>query len=678
MTLDLAAQLNPAQLEAVQSLDGPQLVIAGAGTGKTRTLVYRVANLVHSGVAPESILLLTFTRRAAREMLRRASGILDERCQRVAGGTFHSFANLVLRRYAQQAGYADGFTILDSSDSADLIALLRADAGLNKRERRFPKKGTIQALFSRVINTGRPLEELLDEQYPQFLEELEALEALQRSYGERKKLQNVMDFDDLLVNLRDLLVRDAGVRQRLASSYRSILVDEYQDTNRLQAHIAALLASRHSNLMVVGDDAQSIYSFRGADFRNIMDFPQLFPQAKVTTLEQNYRSTQPVLDLGNAILASAREKFDKRLFTEVPGDVRPRLIHLEDDYAQAQYVCREILALREEGVPLTEMAVLARAAWHTNVLEVELGHRNIPFRKFGGLRFVEAAHVKDVCALLKLGVNPRDEAAWFRVLQLYEGVGPATAQRVSGAVLAAGGDLAPLADPALAGRRYGEDFKALKALLEHLARDGTTVPEKLALAIEAYRDLMPKKYDDVQRRLRDLESLDTMAAHYAQMDDFLTDLAIDPPEMGRREETAEDTEDEWLTLSTVHSAKGLEWDAVFVVNLTEGQFPHYRSMEDEAAYEEERRLLYVAVTRARRRLYLLHPQAVSRRGGYQDDFGAVSPLLADVEALGPLGDWVDEENFWDLEEGSEDDGGDGGGAGGDSGEVLSRIQSYFG
>jgi DNA helicase-2/ATP-dependent DNA helicase PcrA len=408
-----------------------------------------------------------------------------------------------------------------------------------------------------------------------------------------------------------------------------------------------------------------------------MDFPQLFPQAKITKLEQNYRSTQPVLDLSNAILASAREKFDKRLFTEVPGDEPPRLFHVEDDYTQAARICREVLALREEGIPLSEMAVLARAAWHTNSLEVELGHRNIPFRKFGGLRFVETAHVKDVCALLKLGTNPRDAAAWFRVLQLYEGVGSVTAQRIGGAVLEAGGDLAPLVDPTLARRRYGEDFKALKALLETLGRQEGTVAEDLELAIATYRDLMPKKYDDVQRRLRDLESLESLAGHYQKMDDFLTDLAIDPPEIGRREqEAASDTEDEWLTLSTVHSAKGLEWTAVFVVHLTEGQFPHYRSLGEEAAYEEERRLLYVAVTRARRRLYLFHPQDVSRRGGYQDDFGELSPLLEEIEGLEGL---VEEEAYWDepatpsgMSKESdvwEND---------REKETLSRIQEYFG
>ncbi len=398
-------ELNAAQREAVESTEGAYLVIAGAGTGKTRTLVHRLAKLVSDGVSPESILLLTFTRRAASDMLRRASLILDERCSRAAGGTFHSFANLVLRRHASKLGYDNGFTILDRADAADILGILRSELGYDRRGRRFPRKDTILDLLSKRVNTRRDLEALLDEDYPQFQDEREPLEEITRAYAERKKAQNVMDYDDLLVNLRRLLLEHPQTRQQLASAYRYQMVDEYQDTNRLQAHIVALLAADHGNVMVVGDDAQSIYSFRGADFRNIMDFPEIFPEAKTILLEQNYRSSQPILDLSNQILESAAERFEKHLYSEIEDERRPFYVRTSDDQDQAVFICKTILDLREEGTDLGEIAVLSRAAWHTNSLEIELGRRNIPFRKFGGQRFVEAAHVKDLSALLRVGLS---------------------------------------------------------------------------------------------------------------------------------------------------------------------------------------------------------------------------------------------------------------------------------
>ncbi|MCB1033461.1 MAG: ATP-dependent helicase, partial [Acidobacteria bacterium] len=452
--IDFEKELNPAQLAAVTAREGAHLVIAGPGSGKTRALVYRVAHLVLSGVSPESILLLTFTRKASEEMLRRASQILDERCRKVAGGTFHSFANRVLRRHAGLLGFDAGFTILDRSDAEDLVGLLRTEAGYNRKERRFPRKGTILSLFSKQANTKQSLEELIETDYPHFAAEAEALLELQERYTQRKRVQQVMDYDDLLVFLRRLLVEHEAVRRKVAATYRYVMVDEYQDTNHLQAHIAALLASAHGNLMVVGDDAQSIYAFRGASFQNIIDFPKIFPQAVTTLLEQNYRSTQPILDFANAVLESARERFDKKLFTRVEGKDRPQLITAADEYAQSRFICRRVLELREEGVPLAEIAVLCRAAWHTNALEVELANANIPFRKFGGLRFVEAAHIKDVAALLKVAENPRDAASWHRVLLLFDGVGPKTAQSVIARVEEAAGRWQVLRGDAFKGRRY--------------------------------------------------------------------------------------------------------------------------------------------------------------------------------------------------------------------------------
>jgi DNA helicase-2/ATP-dependent DNA helicase PcrA len=630
--LDFERDLNPAQLEAVRSIEGPHLVVAGAGTGKTRTLVARVAWLVSHGVEPESILLLTFTRRAAREMLRRATALLDERCGRVAGGTFHSFANLALRRNAQRLGYTPDFTILDRADASELLGALRAELGFDRRDRRFPRKDTLADLYSKLANTRHSLDSLLEEDYPNFVEDREPIAQLRDLYQRRKREQNVMDYDDLLLNLRDLLADHEEARRRLSQRYRHIMVDEYQDTNRLQAHIAALLASEHGNLMVVGDDAQSIYSFRGADFRNIMDFARVFPDARVLLLEENYRSTQPVLDLGNAILESSREKFDKRLFTRRPGDQKPAFVRTGDDHDQAAYVCDRILELREEGTPLAEIAVLTRAAWHSNTLEIELGRRNIPFRKFGGIKFVEAAHVKDVSALLRMAVNPLDGPSWLRVLQLLPGIGPRRARQLTELVLAARGDVEKAFATERRKARSGAELEELCDLLGAIANPAPPVPQRLERALVWYRPRLETKYDDPKRRARDLDALLVVAEQYKSLEQFLTDIAIEPPEFGR-DPTERDPEDEWVTVSTIHSAKGLEWDAVFILNLNNGQFPVMNAAAEPDSYEEERRLLYVAVTRSRRHLWLLKPEVVAARFG---GVGELSPLLRDIDGFDRL------------------------------------------
>ncbi len=669
--IDFERELNPAQREAVFSLDGPHLVVAGAGSGKTRTLVYRVANLVLEGVHPESILLLTFTRRAAQEMLRRAAGLLDERCQRVAGGTFHSFANNVLRRWAEPLGYRKGFTIIDRSDAVDLIGILRTEGGYERRGRRFPRAETLLNLYSKEINTHRPLQRLLEDEYPQFSDDVEPIAELRTRFAERKKEQNVMDYDDLLVNLRQLLAEHKPARRKLSATYRYVMVDEYQDTNRLQAHIGALLAASHGNIMVVGDDAQSIYGFRGASFRNIIDFPEIFPNARTILLEQNYRSTQPILDLGNAILEKAREKYSKTLFTELPGAHKPVLLRTTDEYTQAEYICDKVLALREEGVPLQEIAVLSRAAWHTNTLELELGNRNIPFRKFGGIKFIEAAHVKDVTALLKLAANPTDAGAWFRILQLFEGIGPKTARRLAEAIVEASGALELLVDPKLAKRKYARDLDGLKRLLEDVGQPKLDLYQRLETTLEQYRRWMTRKYDDASRRLHDLEALVVIAERYDELEAFLSDLAIDPPDFSRPEAAlGADSEDEWMTLSTVHSAKGLEWHTVFVVQLSMGRFPGYNSLQDADDYEEERRLLYVAVTRAKNNLFLIKPEEQRGRGGFYD-VAELSPLVSEIPDLADL---VEEEIFAPAPEGAEldEEGSDD-----EDDEQLARIQDYF-
>ncbi|MBU1125107.1 MAG: ATP-dependent helicase, partial [Candidatus Omnitrophica bacterium] len=429
-TIDYQKELNPAQLQAVQSTEGQFLVIAGAGSGKTRTLVYRVASLVEKGITPDQILLLTFTRKAAEEMLRRASLLLDERCQKVSGGTFHSFANGVLRKYAKFLGIAHNFTILDRSDAEDAINLIRTKLGFGKLDKRFPRKGTIAETLSMSVNKAAALEDVLYDEYPQFIEWVEEIKKINQEYKTYKHAHSLLDYDDLLVFLKELLVSHDQVRLALAKKYKYIMVDEYQDTNSLQAYIVCLLACEHKNIMVVGDDSQSIYSFRGANFKNIMDFPKLFKEAKVITLEENYRSTPPILSMTNELIRFAKDKFEKNLYTQKKGGAVPLFVDVRDEHAQSRYIVDKILALREEGVGLRQIAVLFRSGWHSHDLEIELVNRNIPFAKYGGQKFVEAAHIKDVLAFLRLIHNRLDQVSWYRVLLLLRGIGTKTAQRI--------------------------------------------------------------------------------------------------------------------------------------------------------------------------------------------------------------------------------------------------------
>ncbi|MCK9604517.1 MAG: ATP-dependent helicase, partial [Candidatus Omnitrophica bacterium] len=428
--IDYAKELNPAQLEAVQSTQGQFLVIAGAGSGKTRVLVYRVANLVEKGIKPEEILLLTFTRRAAEEMLKRSSLLLDDRCQKVSGGTFHSFANSVLRKYAKVLGLSNSFTILDRPDSEDAINLIRTQLGFNKTDKRFPRKRAIAEVISFSVNKSEKIKDVLYDEYPQFIEWSDEIEKINQEYKKYKYSKSLLDYDDLLIYLKELLEKHENVRFALANKYKFIMVDEYQDTNKLQAYIVCLLASEHKNIMVVGDDSQSIYSFRGANFKNIMDFPKIFKDTRIITLEENYRSTQPILNMTNEVIRFAEEKFEKNLFTRKQGKKLPVFVDARDENSQSKFIVDKILELREEGVELGDIAVLFRSGWHSNDLEVELANRNIPFVKYGGQKFVEAAHIKDVISYLRIVYNRADQISWYRALLLLKGVGPKTAERV--------------------------------------------------------------------------------------------------------------------------------------------------------------------------------------------------------------------------------------------------------
>ncbi|HXG94233.1 MAG TPA: UvrD-helicase domain-containing protein [Blastocatellia bacterium] len=614
--IDYEKELNPAQYEAVTTIDGPLLIVAGAGTGKTRTLVYRVARLVETGIRPESVMLLTFTRRAAQSMLQRAAALADERCQRVAGGTFHSMAHSVLRKHGELAGVNRNFSVLDTSDTDDLIDYVRRQMGLIARDRHFPRKHTIGAIFSMAANKLLTLEEVVNQYYPQFAHTLEDLNKLLKAFEAYKRERHLLGYDDLLTRLSDALEASSELRVKLSNQYSYIMVDEYQDTNRLQAQIVRLMAASHNNVAVVGDECQAIYSFRGASFKNMLEFPELFPDAKVIKLEENFRSTQPILDLANAIISEATEGYAKRLFSQVTEGPPPVLVTATDENEQSRFVVQHIEELREQGVPYHEMAVLFRAGSHSFDLEIELGKHGIPFRKFGGIKFAESAHVKDVLAFLRVAVNPSDTLSWFRMLKLVDNVGDATAQQVL--------DFLDIERKTFRTSRAKEAlFKKLKQFparasykdqLVRLARvlqsiiEHKTVRTQLTAIERFYRPILQAVYDDHPRRQREIEHLLTIAKRYKSAEELLADIALDPVETALAEATARGQG--FVTLSTVHSAKGLEWNSLFVIWMVDGWFPSSRAYDAFEDLEEERRLLYVAATRARQHLYFISPMNI--------------------------------------------------------------------
>ena len=633
-----AELLNASQLAAVTHRDGPILVVAGAGSGKTRTLIYRVARLIESGVAPGAILLLTFTRRAAQEMLRRVEQLVGDSSRAVAGGTFHSFANLTLRRFGSMIGLKPNFTILDRGDMEDVVNLLRARMGLGSRDRRFPKKGTITEVISMARNKRRELDEEIELDFPHLAEHREDLVRLAGAYDAYKRERGLLDYDDLLYRLAELLQQHAGVRRRLSESYRYIMIDEYQDTNLIQAELVRLLAAAHGNVMAVGDDAQSIYSFRGANFRNIMDFPQIFPGARVVKLEQNYRSLQGILDVANQVIARAADKYTKVLAAERRGEFRPLLVRAQDEHLQSRFVAERILELREQGVELGEIAVLFRSGFHSFDLELELQRRDIPFIKRGGFKFIETAHIKDVLAHLRVVVNPADAVSWLRALLLVPGVGHRRAERLIEEIVAAPEPERALVEAAQAigaGARSAAGGTAaaaarLAALLAELRRDPAARPADLvARTLEYYLPLMREGYpDDYPKRERDLEHFQSIIERYRSLDSMLADVALEPPSDSLGDVLAVEPEEGYLTLSTIHSAKGLEWRVVFLIWAADGRFPAPQSAGAEEL-EEERRLMYVASTRARDELYISYPIYMFDRAlGYS--MGRVSRFLEDV------------------------------------------------
>jgi DNA helicase-2/ATP-dependent DNA helicase PcrA len=617
---DFSTELNPDQLAAATHGDGPLLIVAGAGSGKTRTLVYRVAHLVDRGVRPERILLLTFTRRAAHEMLSRAERLIGSASRNVQGGTFHATAHRLLRRFGPAAGLPKDFSIMDQSDAADLMQISRAALALGAGAKRFPKKETLHYVYSRHVNTGIAMEDIVRDEYPRFIEYIPDFTRLYADYTIRKQERNLVDYDDLLLLWAMLLEASPQIADDIAALYDHILVDEYQDTNALQSRILRGMARAHSNVTVVGDDAQSIYSFRGATIRNILDFPAQFPGTRVVTLDRNYRSTPEILTTSNTLIARAGERFAKTLWTERASSSLPILVTARDEPQQTRYVVDRILELHEEGIALGNIAVLFRAGYMSADLEIELANRKIPFEKWGGLKFLEAAHVKDVLAFLRVLENPRDEVSWYRLLLLLPGIGEATARAAMDALAAAAWDSAAFGGyvpPPRARAAHASLVALLSALRAAPELDDAKVAREIGHVRTMYDAIVRDRYDRPEPRLADLDQLQTIAAGFPDRTTFLSALALEPPSTTQDFAGASaDGEDDALVLSTVHSAKGKEWDAVFVISVVDGLFPSTRSLGSDEESEEERRLMYVALTRARNHLSIVHPLSSygSRRG----------------------------------------------------------------
>lgn len=629
-SIDYNEVLNPAQFEAVISLEGPVQVIAGAGSGKTRTLVYRVARLIESGVPPENILLLTFTRKAAGEMLERAASLTDERCRNVAGGTFHSLAHRVLRTNAHLLGFEATFTILDRQDMEEIIKALVKEINPDNNITRFPKKGTIASIISKAANLEKSVEWLMNDEYSQFLEHTSVITKISELYGKYKKNNQLMDYDDLLIFFRQLLAENKTIRDELSMRYGYIMVDEYQDTNGIQADIVKWLASNHHNVMVVGDDSQSIYSFRGANYRNMFEFQNIFPEVKTIKLEQNYRSTQPILKLTNAIMDHAAEKFTKCLFTERGGGEKPRVIDVKSDPEQAMFISSSIKKYLEQGYAYKDMAVLFRAAHHSFELELEMVRQEVPFVKYGGFKFLESSHIKDLLCHLRVITNSNDTISWGRILRLVKNIGQKKSQTIIKWLRDQPEVSVDLGKWPGMGKK-DEGLKSLADLLNKLSEKDIKPAKAVELAYRYYDPILKENFDNFPKRQKDLDQLIVMAERFKNLGSFLDELVLDPPTSNIDIEP--ESSDNFVTLSTVHSAKGLEWPIVFVIWVMEGYFPSAKAHSSAESIEEERRLMYVATTRAKDRLIMCYPGMESIPAWQLADMGfrtGLSSFLRDI------------------------------------------------
>ena len=638
INIDYAAELNEQQLAAVTASPGPLLVIAGAGSGKTRTLTYRVAYLLENGIDPRNILLLTFTNKAARQMLDRVANLLPVDASGLWGGTFHAIGNRMLRRHGSALGYSSGFSIMDREDQKDLINTVVAAAGINPKEMRFPKGDVLAEIFSFVVNTETPIDALLAEKFPYFLPLLDQIKDVHARYEKKKKSTNSMDFDDLLEKTLRMLKEHDEIAAFYRRQFQFILVDEYQDTNKIQADFIDTLASEHRNVMVVGDDAQSIYSWRGANFKNILAFPQRYPDAQVFKIEMNYRSVPDILRVANAAIAANVQQFRKILSATRPtNSVKPAVVGLNDGSEQAQFVAQRILELRDEGVELNEIAVLYRSHYHAIELQLELSRRGIPYVITSGVRFFEQAHVKDVTSFIRFIANPRDEVAFKRMVKLLPGIGGKSADNLwraweskvneHGEITSWSERLLPMAVSA----KSKKSWEQLAHTLDEIAPGGQPNPpsEMITSIVEAvYDDYAKANFTNYELRREDLNQLAAFARQFKDVHEFLSQLAL-ISNIDAEPALDQTADNEAVNLSSVHQAKGLEYHTVFVIWLTDGMFPSTRSLETRDAIEEERRLFYVAITRARDELYLTYPH-MRLNAGYGDMFQRPSRFLKEI------------------------------------------------
>jgi DNA helicase-2/ATP-dependent DNA helicase PcrA len=604
-------ELNPAQLEAVTTINGPVLVIAGAGSGKTRVIVHRVAFMMENGINPGDILLLTFTRKAASEMLGRVQQLLkDNAAQKVFGGTFHAFSNYILRKYSNMLNVPANFTIIDEEDSSDTIDLIRSELKIEKREKAFPRKNRIQEIISSARNRNLTIRDVIENEFSGLKEFINPIELINHGYEMYKKICKIFDYDDLMDVLRDSLRDNPGFRRRLQNEYKYIMVDEYQDTNIIQKEIVEYLSEGSRNILVVGDDSQSIYSFRGANYENILRFPQKYPDCKVIKIEENYRSNQKILDFTNDIILNAKIGYKKHLYSKIVYEAVPQVRKFYNQESEAEFVVDKILEYREKGIALNQVAVLARAFWHARYIEVELNKRSIPYIAVGGLKFNERKHVKDVISYLRIIQNPYDAVAWHRVLKYLPGVGMVTAKKIIEKILTE----KEMDIDSIEKSKFADGLKRLTAMISRAKDNTIPIPRKIEFIKEYYTPLLQAREYDYQIRLLDINVLIDLSSKYDSLEKFLTEFALDPPSRNFGTKTVpliDESEDAPLTVSTIHSAKGLEWHSVIIPHALDGLIPSVRSLNNIEEIEEERRLFYVACSRAKQDLLITMPSYVT-------------------------------------------------------------------
>jgi DNA helicase-2/ATP-dependent DNA helicase PcrA len=609
--IDYRNDLNQTQLEAVTTINGPVLVIAGAGSGKTRVIVHRVAYMLENGIDPGEILLLTFTRKAMSEMIGRVQGLLnDANAQKVLGGTFHSFANYILRKNANYLGIPSNFTIIDSEDSADTIDLIKSELRIEKKEKAFPKKNRIQEIISSARNRNMTIRSVIQNEFSGLLEFIDQIELINKGYEKYKKICRIFDYDDLMEVLRDSLRNNPNFRRKLNNEFRYVMVDEYQDTNVVQKEIVEYMSEGSENILVVGDDAQSIYSFRGANYENILRFPQKYPNCKIIKIEQNYRSNQKILDFTNDIIGNARIGYKKQLFSRILFDNLPVVRKFYDQQLEAEFIVDKIIEYREKGIELNQIAILVRAFWHARFIEIELNRRSIPYIAVGGLAFNERKHVKDIISYLRIIQNPYDAVAWHRILKYIPGVGLQTARKIIEKIISENG----LIKDSFEKTKFADGLNRLTDMINRASDTNITLARKIEIIKEYYSPILRAMESDYQVRLLDINVLVDLSSRYETLDKFLTDFALDPPSKKFGNKTTpliDESEDKPLTISTIHSAKGLEWFSVIIPHALDGLIPSVRALSNIEELEEERRLFYVACSRAKQDLIITMPSYVS-------------------------------------------------------------------